>query len=159
MRPRTEAWPPLAAAGAAALVLAVYLAQPWLAPWVRSWAASRVQTLTGYTMLALLALLWLHGAWQPRWLRKEAAKAVHHGAGALLLANLALHASVGRHGYLALQALLLLATAGLGLALVWQQWSARTGQRHRLMAAHIALAGVVTATAVVHLYLVLAYAR
>ena len=139
-------------------MLAVYLAQPWLTPWVRSWAASRVQTITGYTMLALLALLWLHGAWRQRWRRHEAAKTVHHSAGALLLASLALHASVGRHGYLALQALLLLATAGLGLALVWHQWSARTGHRHRLMAAHIALAGIVTATAAVHVYLVYAYA-
>ena len=158
MRPRTEAWPPLAAAGAAALVLVVYLAQPWLIPWVRSWAASQVQTITGYTMLALLASLWLHGAWRQRLGRQPTAKAVHHTAGALLLVNLALHASVGRHGYLALQALLVLATAGLGLTLVWQQWSARTGHRHRLMAAHIALAGIVTATAAVHVYLVYAYA-
>ncbi|MCX7200607.1 MAG: hypothetical protein NTW37_22135 [Proteobacteria bacterium] len=151
------------AAAAALLVLALllFLVQPDWDTALRWQVNARFKTVTGWPLLALMAAMWLPVAlrgWfnQPRPL--AVIKLVHQWLGVFTLVVLLLHANLSRSGYLAILSLCLFVAMGSGALLSWMQDRGWVPGRRWLMAAHITLAWLVSSSALLHLYFVLAYA-
>lgn len=151
------------AAAVALLVLALllFLVQPAWDTALRWQVDARFKTVTGWSLMALMAAMWLPvllrgGFSQPRQL--AVIKLAHQWLGVLALAVLLLHANLSRSGYLAVLSVCLFAAMGSGAALSWMQGRGWLLGRRWLMASHITLAWVVSAFTLLHLYFVFAYA-
>lgn len=135
--------------------------QPHIDSLVRWQSSVSFKSFTGYLLVAAML-----GMWTPVWLRKsfttprqlDVIKLVHQWLGVGMLLVLLLHANLARSGYLWIQSLLILGLSALGAGIAWTQLKSLVQIRGWLMVAHIALAGIVSAFALLHIYFVYAYA-
>lgn len=151
----------LAAAALLVLALLLFLIQPDWDTALRWQVSSRFKTVTGWSLLALMAAMWLPVAlrsWFSRPRQLAVIKLTHQWLGVLALVVLLLHANLSRSGYLAILSLCLFVAMGSGALLSWMQDRGWVPGRRWLMAAHITLAWVVSSFTLLHLYFVFAYA-
>jgi hypothetical protein len=154
----------LSLAAAAAILLlgsVLFIAPPsWDA--VARWQMSdSFKTISGYVLLALMAGMWLPVGVKERLHRprhRDYLKLAHQWLGVLLLVAFLLHANLSRSGFLALLTASLFVVSGVGLLLSWMQGRGWIPGRRWVMAAHIAIAGLVSSFSLLHVYFVFAYA-
>lgn len=150
-----------AAIGLLVLALLLFLAQPTWDAALRWQVDARFKTVTGWSLMALMAAMWLpvalRGSFnQPRQL--AVIKLAHQWLGVVALVVLLAHANLSRSGYLAILSVCLFVAMGSGIALSWMQDRGWVPGRRWLMAGHITLAWVVSGFTLLHLYFVFAYA-
>lgn len=150
-----------AAAALLALALLLFLVQPAWDTAQRWQVDARFKSVTGWSLLALMAVMWLP-VWLRGWFSQPRQLAViklaHQWLGAFVLVVLLLHANLSRSGYLAILTVCLFAAMGSGAVLSWMQDRGWVPGRRWLMAAHISLAWLVSGFTLLHLHFVFAYA-
>lgn len=129
-----------------------------MSAWLPVARQPRVQQAAGYTMLLCLALLSLTQPLLRLLGRPRAVRALHQCLAVVLVLGLLVHASRSRSGHLLVLSLLLLATCLLGAGLAWMQDHSRTAGRIGVAQWHLAAGLCAAAWALVHVYLVYAYA-
>ena len=144
-----------------AISLLLFLMPPAWDTLTRWQIDAQFKTISGYVLLTLMAVMWLPVGLKDH-LRTPKARDVlklsHQWLGVLLLMVFVLHANLSRSGFLAILTMFLLVVSGSGVVLSWMQARGWTAGRRWLMAAHIAIAWLVSSFSVLHLYFVLAYA-